>query len=94
MLGKLIHKIKSQFEPRLATVEPLGEAFEVASDQTLLQGALAAGLAFPHHCTVGTCGNCKCRLTEGRCQIDDGCFSNPHTGRACRRLYSSLPVST
>jgi len=65
MLGKLIHKIKSQFEPRLATVEPLGEAFEVASDQTLLQGALAAGLAFPHHCTVGTCGNCKCRLTRG-----------------------------
>jgi NAD(P)H-flavin reductase len=65
LFGKLISKIKSQFEPRLATVEPLGETFEVASDQTLLQGALAAGLAFPHHCTVGTCGNCKCRLKAG-----------------------------
>ena len=65
MLGKLIRQIKSHFEPRLATVEPLGKTFEVASDQTLLQGALAAGLAFPHHCTVGTCGNCKCRLKSG-----------------------------
>ena len=65
MFGKLISKIKSQFEPRAATVEPLGVTFEVASDQTLLQGALAAGLAFPHHCTVGTCGNCKCRLKQG-----------------------------
>jgi NAD(P)H-flavin reductase/ferredoxin len=65
MLGKIFKKIKSQFEPRAATLIPLGMTFEVASDQTLLQGALAAGLAFPHHCTVGTCGNCKCRLKEG-----------------------------
>lgn len=79
MFGKLISKIKSQFEPRLATVEPIGRTFEVASDQTLLQGALAAGLAFPHHCTVGTCGNCKCRLREGdvRALVDSSVTLTP-----------------
>jgi ferredoxin len=28
--------------------------------------ALAAGIAFPHDCTVGTCGSCRSRLVSGK----------------------------
>jgi NAD(P)H-flavin reductase len=43
-----------------------GTRFEVAPGQTLLQGALAAGLEWPNGCRVGLCGSCRCRVTAGR----------------------------
>jgi NAD(P)H-flavin reductase/ferredoxin len=52
--------------PRLAEIQPLGVTIEVASGQTLLEAALAQGVAYPHNCTVGTCGSCKTRLIEGQ----------------------------
>lgn len=33
--------------------------------ETLLDGALRSGVAFPNSCRVGGCGTCKCRLVEG-----------------------------
>jgi p-cymene monooxygenase electron transfer component len=51
---------------RVAEVLPFGTRFEVPSGQTLLESALANNVAFPHNCTVGTCGSCKCRLKVGR----------------------------
>lgn len=48
------------------TAEPSGLRFEVNSSQSILEAALAQGIAFPHSCTVGTCGSCKCRLKSGR----------------------------
>ena len=53
---------------RLAEIQPLGVTIEVASGQTILEAALAQGVAYPHNCTVGTCGSCKTRLIEG--QVD------------------------
>jgi p-cymene monooxygenase electron transfer component len=52
--------------PRMVEVTPLGTRFEVPAGKTILEAALAAGIAFPHDCTVGTCGTCKSRLTVGR----------------------------
>ena len=51
--------------PLTATINPLGKSFEVPKNNTLLQTALSEGVNFPFHCTVGTCGNCRCKLIEG-----------------------------
>ncbi|MGH8595207.1 MAG: 2Fe-2S iron-sulfur cluster-binding protein [Gammaproteobacteria bacterium] len=48
------------------TAEPSGRQFTVARNQSILEAALAQGIAFPHSCTVGTCGSCKCRLLSGK----------------------------
>ena len=48
------------------SVEPSGVSFEVGRSQSILEAALAQGIAFPHSCTVGTCGSCKCRLKSGK----------------------------
>lgn len=53
-------------EPQIATVKPFNVQVAVGPTQTLLEAALAQGVAFPHNCTVGTCASCKCRLTSGR----------------------------
>ena len=52
--------------PRMCEILPLGTRFEVPAGKTILEGALAAGIIFPHDCTVGTCGTCKSRLATGR----------------------------
>ncbi len=44
---------------------PAGTEFEVSTDQTLLQGALSAGIAFPNRCQIGACATCLCRLIKG-----------------------------
>lgn len=45
---------------------PGGQEFTVGRNQTVLESALAAGIAFPHDCTVGTCGSCRSRLVSGK----------------------------
>jgi p-cymene monooxygenase electron transfer component len=45
---------------------PSGDRFEVGRNQTVLECALAAGIAYPHDCTVGTCGQCRSRLLDGK----------------------------
>ena len=43
-----------------------GEAFDVAHDEdSLLRGALRAGIGLPHECSVGGCGACRFELVEG-----------------------------
>lgn len=43
-----------------------GSAFSVAADEdTLLRGALRAGIALPHECSVGGCGACRFDLLSG-----------------------------
>lgn len=43
-----------------------GQEFEVGRNETVLESALAAGIAYPHDCTVGTCGTCRSRLITGK----------------------------
>lgn len=42
---------------------------EVSEGQTLLEAAIAAGVAFPHGCRSGRCGACKSRLIEGNVEL-------------------------
>lgn len=51
---------------KLVEVRPFGAKFEVPSGQTVLESALNHDVPFPHNCTVGTCGSCKCRLVTGK----------------------------
>ncbi|WP_262297128.1 2Fe-2S iron-sulfur cluster-binding protein [Microvirga sesbaniae] len=47
------------------TVANTSSSFEVAEDTTIIQAAVAAGVAYPYGCQVGRCGSCKSRLIEG-----------------------------
>lgn len=49
-----------------ARIEPQGQGFAAAADQTLLAAAAAAGIALPSSCRNGTCRACIRRLREGR----------------------------
>ena len=53
-------------EAKFVEVAPFGARYEVPGGETLLEAALKNGVAFPHNCTVGTCGSCKCKLKTGR----------------------------
>ncbi len=62
---KLFSRAKSQ-EPRTATITGTDKVFQVPGKDSILNEALAAGIPFPHSCTVGTCGTCKSRLVHGK----------------------------
>lgn len=46
-------------------IEPAGWAVPVASGQSLLEAALAAGIRLPRSCRNGACRACRCRLLAG-----------------------------
>jgi CDP-4-dehydro-6-deoxyglucose reductase len=46
-------------------IEPSGHEFDVEGDDTLLEGALRAGLALDYGCGNGNCGQCRARLLTG-----------------------------
>src|SRR4029453_14325911 len=46
------------------TIEQLGIPL-TSRKGTILDAALAAGIAYPHSCRVGECGSCKSRLVAG-----------------------------
>jgi NAD(P)H-flavin reductase/ferredoxin len=49
-----------------ARITPADVEFRVGSKETILQAALNQGIAFPHNCRAGGCGECKCRLVKGK----------------------------
>lgn len=61
--------LKSLFgakEAKFVEVAPFGARYEVPAGETMLEAALKNGVPFPHNCTVGTCGSCKCKLKAGK----------------------------
>jgi p-cymene methyl-monooxygenase electron transfer component len=62
----LLSKLFAKAPPRSVTVMPDGQSFAVASGETILERALKDGLAYPHDCTVGTCGTCRTKLISGK----------------------------
>jgi toluene methyl-monooxygenase electron transfer component len=52
--------------PFTASISPANKRVEVQAGDNLLKAALAAGLAWPHNCRVGSCGECRARLISGR----------------------------
>ncbi len=55
------------------TIEPLGDAIDVAEGQTILDACLRSGLYLPHACGHGLCGTCKIVALDG--EIDHGAAS-------------------
>jgi p-cymene monooxygenase electron transfer component len=47
-------------------LEPSKQQFEVSGGETVLERALQKGIAYPHDCTVGTCGSCRSKLLSGK----------------------------
>ncbi len=52
------------------TIEPLGDAIDVAEGQTILDACLRSGIYLPHACGHGLCGTCKTQVMDG--EIDHG----------------------
>jgi NAD(P)H-flavin reductase/ferredoxin len=50
----------------VARITPASVEFRVGSKETILHAALSQGIAFPHNCRAGGCGECKCRLVKGK----------------------------
>ena len=47
------------------TIEPLGETLELEDGQSMLDGALRAGIWLPYACNHGLCGTCKVDVLQG-----------------------------
>lgn len=62
----LLSKLFGKAEPRIVEIDSSKDRFEVPPGATILERALAEGIAYPHDCTVGTCGSCRTRLLSGK----------------------------
>ncbi len=52
-------------------IRQAGRAVAVPEGVTLLEAALADGIAYPHGCRSGRCGSCKSRLVSGAVDLLD-----------------------
>ena len=53
-----------------------GTTLQVASDQTILDAALAAGVEAPHSCRAGNCKTCAVKVLEGEPEHRDSALSS------------------
>lgn len=63
MFERFFRRSPSEFQLQ---VNPTGAPITAAAKDSLLLTALQNGIAFPHNCRVGGCGECKCRLVSGK----------------------------
>jgi len=47
------------------------EEFEIKPSQTILEGAIAAGITIPYGCQDGACGSCKGKIISGKFFLND-----------------------
>lgn len=59
-----------------------GRTVEVASDQTVLEAAEAAGVVLPYGCRYGGCITCAARLVEGAVRQPGATAINARQSRA------------
>lgn len=64
--ANMLKKLFGKKPPRSVELLPGGVRYEVERNQTVLESALQQGIAYPHDCTVGTCGTCRSRLVSGQ----------------------------
>src|SRR5256885_9001331 len=55
-------------------IQRSGRTFDVQEGETVLDGALRAGLLLPYSCRSGSCATCKGGLLEGR--VDYGVYED------------------
>lgn len=68
------------FSHMTATIRilPSGREFNIGPHESVLDGALRAGISIPYSCNSGACGECKARLVSGHlapCSVPDYQFS-------------------
>lgn len=52
-------------------IRQTGRTIVMPEDVTILEAALADGIAYPHGCSSGRCGSCKSRLVGGKVDLLD-----------------------
>lgn len=52
-------------------IQSSGAEFEIKPSQTILEGAIAAGITIPYGCQDGACGSCKGRIISGKFFLND-----------------------
>ena len=62
----MLKKLFGSRKPHRVSLAGSDIAFEVGRNKTVLESALESGIAYPHDCTVGTCGSCRSRLLSGK----------------------------
>ncbi len=63
MFERFFRRSPSEFQLQ---INQAGTPITASAKDSLLQTALQNGIAFPHNCRVGGCGECKCRLVSGK----------------------------
>ena len=53
------------------TIQPDGVIFDLKSSQTILEGAIAAGITIPYGCRNGACGSCKAKVLSGKVHCEE-----------------------
>jgi CDP-4-dehydro-6-deoxyglucose reductase len=53
------------------TIQNSGNSFDVRPSQTILEGAIAAGINLPYGCRNGACGSCKAKVISGKVMHND-----------------------
>lgn len=54
------------------TIQPSGHQFELAENESILDGALKNGIMFPYGCRSGSCGTCFGKVISGEIDFPDG----------------------
>ncbi|MBT4571487.1 MAG: CDP-6-deoxy-delta-3,4-glucoseen reductase [Nitrosomonadales bacterium] len=52
-------------------IQSSGDEFNVKPSQTILEGAIDAGITMPYGCQDGACGSCKGKVVSGRFYIEE-----------------------
>jgi NAD(P)H-flavin reductase/ferredoxin len=63
VFDRLFRRGPSEFN---LTINSPDNTIRASAKESLLLAALNKGIAFPYNCRVGGCGECKCRLVEGK----------------------------
>jgi naphthalene 1,2-dioxygenase ferredoxin reductase component len=78
------------------TIRRQDRPIEVEAGETILQAALAAGIAYPHGCQSGNCGACKSRLYQGEIELaaySDYALTEEERGRGLILACRAMPFS-
>lgn len=62
-------------------VEPFGESFECAEDESILDAALRARLFLRYGCKHGGCGTCKVQVVDGEMEVTASTYALPPNER-------------
>jgi ferredoxin len=87
--------VRAASSPQLVHVRLRGasHAVTVAPGKTLLEAALAQGVAMPFSCQMGGCGACKCKSAGGELVMDEpNCLTEDEKARGAVLACVARPL--